>query len=317
MKNMNLVTGGAGFIGSHLVERLLGLGEQVIAVDSLSTGSLSNLQQFADNPNLVFVKGDVTDVEFLKRTMSGASVRSVFHLAAVHYIPLCIAHPTDTLRTNVIGTEALLEALQGMGVTRFVLTSTSDVYAPKDSAFKEDDPLEPLDIHGLSKLMCEQLVAHTARQSKNCSFAAVRLFNPYGTRETNPHVIPHIIAELRRSDTVNLGNLDPQRDFIHVTDAVAALIAVSELDQPFSVFNVGTGVPTRISELVGIFKDLTGRPIRVVQDPERVRSVDHSVLLANIGRITGQTAWRPRHSLRDGMAELLRAEALLPADRGH
>ncbi len=307
-----LVTGAAGFIGSHLTERLAERDYSVLAVDRLLWGD-ERIQHLLQDQSVVLERGDIRDEALMRRIASLGPFDTVFHLAALHYIPYCTAHAVETLGVNVLGTQTLLEALKPSPPRRFVFVSTGDVYAPKEVPHDETDPLEPFSIYGISKLFGERLIAAAATLSPETSFVVARLFNAYGSRETNPHVIPDIIAQLKRGSQIRLGNTWPRRDYVDVRDIAEALVVLGTFsgNGPFECFNVGSGVASSVEDVIKALEEILKVKVGVQADSERSRRVERGHLQANISKLQTATGWRPRYGLRDGLRELCIYENLL------
>jgi UDP-glucose 4-epimerase len=306
-----LVTGGAGFIGSHLADRLLADGWRVVAFDNLAIGRRANVAHLDGDARFELIEGDIADGALLARIVSGAGVSAVFHLAAVHYIPFCTAHPFEAMRVNVLGTQAVIDAAASAGVGKIVFASTSDVYAAKDEPFVETDRVDPYTVYGTSKLFAERLLGLAVAARPELSVSVARFFNVYGPRETNPHVLPDIIEQVLRGDTaIRLGNTWPRRDFVYVEDVAAALVELARRSDPLDVFNVGTGTVSTIDAAVATVAGLVGRPLEVIADPARTRPVERGCLHADISKITRLTAWRPRWSFEDGLRAWLAGEGV-------
>jgi UDP-glucose 4-epimerase len=305
-----LVTGGAGFIGSRLVERLLAQGRRVVALDDLTKGTTANVRDLLGREGFGLEIGDVRDEAVLKRVAGLASFDTVFHLAAMHYIPECAARPAETLSVNVVGTQALLDKLP---CRRFLFASTGDVYAAKDGSHREDDALQPFSVYGLSKLFGERLLEAASRVQEGTTFVVARIFNTYGSRDTNPHVIPQIMEGIRSGNGLRLGNLSPKRDYISVEDTVDGLLALEAFQAPstFEVFNVGTGMAASVREVVALLSEILRTRLDVEIDTERVRPVDRPHLQAEITKIRRATGWQPKYSLREGLKQLCLAEGLM------
>jgi UDP-glucose 4-epimerase len=302
-----LVTGAAGFIGSALCRRLCGLGQPVVAYDNLSRGRREYLP-----PGVQFVEGDIRDAARLQAAISASTPDCVIHLAAMHFIPECIARPYETIEVNVEGTRRLLDSCRRGSVRRFIFASSGAVYAPTDQLCLEDTtPLRPLEVYGESKLAAEQLVASFHAET-GVSACILRLFNAIGRNETNPHVVPHIFESLRKSDAIELGNMAPSRDYIDTRDVADAVVAVAEGPDGFRVFNVGTGVASSVQDIVDLLGRILGRAIRVVQEPSRVRPSERMLLAADIDKIRHETTWTPRLSLEDTLRDLVAAYQLRP-----
>jgi UDP-glucose 4-epimerase len=312
MERRALVTGAAGFIGSHVTERLVASNYSVVAVDRLLWGE-QRIQHRLQDGGVVLERGDIRDETLMGRIGSLGPFDTVYHLAALHYIPYCAAHPVEALSVNVLGTQTLLEALKPVPPRRFVFVSSGDVYAPKNTPHDEADLLEPFSIYGISKLFGERLIAAAAGQIAATSFVVARLFNAYGSRETNPHVIPDIIAQLKQGKQVRLGNTWPRRDYVDVRDIADALFVLGTFngDGRFECFNVGTGVASSVEDLISTLEEILEVEVSVEAAQERIRRVERAHLQANIAKLEKATGWRPRHGLRDGLRELCIHEKLL------
>ena len=297
-----LVTGAAGFIGSALCQRLCGLGHRVIGYDNLSRGRREYLP-----PAARLVEGDIRDPARFKETIRQVRPDWLIHLAAMHFIPECIAHPEETMDVNVEGTRRVLEACRDGAVGGVILASSAAVYAPSDDPCDEEStPLRPLEVYGDSKLEAEKL-ARTFHDATGIPTTVLRLFNAIGRNETNPHVVPHIFESLQRSDVIDLGNTAPRRDYIDTRDIAEAILAVSESSSGFRIFNVGTGAAYSVDEVVESLRRILRRPIAIVQDPSRLRASERMLLEANIGRIRAATGWTPELSLENTLRDLVAA----------
>jgi len=303
-----LVTGGAGFIGSALCRALVARGTRVIAYDNLRFGSRDLLP---DDPRCDFVQGDVRDAAALRRVLQDGRVRAVCHLAALHFIPYCIAHPEEATDVNVNGTRQVLDACRLARPEVLLFASTAAVYPAEEGPFAEEHAPGPIDVYGATKLMGEDL-AHAFALETGVSTVIARLFNAFGPRDTNPHLIPDVLAQLGEGDTVRLGNLEPVRDYVHLDDLAAALIELLDMRRKgCAVFNVGSGEGRSVREVLAAFEAAIGRPLRVMQDPDRVRRVERPRLVADAGKLR-ETGWRPRVGFDEGIRRLaagLRARA--------
>lgn len=240
-----LVTGGAGFIGSHLVAALLDRGLDVTVLDDLSTGVADRLDR-----RVALVEGDVRDRAAVEAALPG--VDCVFHLAARVTIRGSVEQFYEDVDQNLMGTANVLRSILGHPVRRFVLASSMAVYASAttDDPMPESFPCEPISPYGISKLASERLAAQVlARQG--IDFTALRYFNTYGPNQTfTPYVgvITIFATMLRRGETPTIfGDGEQRRDFVHVDDVVAGTVAA--LDGPPGVYNLGTGHATSVNEL--------------------------------------------------------------------
>lgn len=307
-----LVTGGAGFIGSHLVEILLERKARVCAVDNLAAGRRENVADLVGDPRFRLDVGDITDAGWLRQAIRDTDPDIVFHLAALHFIPYCIEHPVETLHVNVVGTETVLQAIRGSGVQRFVFMSTGDVYEPSEAPHGEEDRTAPFNVYGRSKLFGEELVRAAAVQQPGVGFTIVRCFNAFGPRETNPHLIPHVVSELGAGRAIRLGNLWPRRDYVFVCDVARALCALAFDSErgPVDIFNVGSGRGHSVEELLAAISDVTGRRLEVRQEADRMRSIERGALVANVEKIRKRTGWTAQTDLRHGLRLTLAASSV-------
>jgi UDP-glucose 4-epimerase len=304
-----LITGGAGFIGSALGEHLTALGHEVSVLDDLSFGR----RDLAKVPDERFFKVDIRDRESVARSIDSYGPEWVLHLAAVHFIPYCNAHPVEATDINIMGTMSVLDACaRNSGVEQVFVASTAAVYPIADGAMAEDHPLGPMDIYGITKLAGERL-AHEYHLRTGVPTVVGRFFNAFGPNETNPHLIPEIQRQvLAGKRTLELGNLDPKRDFIHTEDMGRAMAALLEARVPgFEAYNIGRGIEYSVRDIVGSFQRMLGEPLTIEVDPSRVRKVERMHLLADVGKLKRVTGWEPTWGIDEGVATLLK-EAIIP-----
>lgn len=297
-----LVTGGAGFIGSHVVDELVAAGHDVHVIDNFFNGRREHLSLAADRVH----EGDLRDSAWMKQTLGKIAPQRVFHLAAIHFIPYCNDHPTEAVMINIQGTQNLLDALAGTPIERLFFASTAAVYPPKEGEHVETDPIDPMDVYGATKAAGEALVRGWGAASGK-AVAVGRLFNAVGHRETNPHLLPDIMDQLNAGiRTLHLGNLDPRRDFIDARDMARAIVAASDhVAAGSDVFNIGANRQYSVVEVVEMFGKALGEKIEIVQDPARVRKVERPSLLAGIGKLSGATGWKPAIDLQQTLNELV------------
>jgi UDP-glucose 4-epimerase len=233
----------------------------------------------------------------------------VIHLAALHFIPAAMRDTALAVSLNLHGTQAVLSA---NNVGRFCFASTADIYKASEQPHHESSPVGPFNIYGLTKLMGEQLVQLEAGMHPERHFVIARLFNLYGPRETNPHILPEIIAQLRNgSGLLRLGNVTPKRDLVPVADAARALIEIVDKSVPgITTLNVGTGVSVSVEQVVEQISAILGRPIRIETDPDKVRSIERPHLQADVRAVRSFIGWAPHSDLSRGLRELLRYEGV-------
>ena len=303
-----LVTGGAGFIGSHLVDLVVDSGASVMVVDDCRLGRHEYLEQVMSTGRVSLLEADIRSAEDLQ-PVADFEPDTVFHMAALHFIPYCNAHPQEALDVNVLGLESVIRAIRSAPLTAFVFPSSGAIYGFGDERWAENAQPKPDEIYGISKWMGEQIVARFHADRPDVRTVVARLFNTYGPRETNPHVLPAIVAAMRAGQPIELGNLWPQRDLIFVTDTAKAIVATAS-GHGFDVFNVGTGTGTTIGDVLAIIESLRGEPLAVREDPGRRRPGDGH-LIADPGKLMRATGWKPEYDLKAGLRELLAFEGLL------
>jgi UDP-glucose 4-epimerase len=296
-----LVTGGAGYVGRALVERLArDTTADLHVLDNLASGE--HRLRGMDLTRIELHRVDLRDSNAVAGLMRDVSPAQIFHLAAVHYIPACEAAPGDAVAINVAGTVNLLHA--AVNRPKFVFASTAAVYSPSDRPHVESGGIGPVDIYGLTKLQAERYIEYFHELGK-VDAVLVRLFNVVGPGETNPHLVPAIMRQISRGEhTAKLGNLFPQRDYIHVGDAAegfARLANVPGRQAAPLVTNLGTGRSYAVRDVVRILGDVAGSPLQIIQDPARVRTNDRPLLCASTERLHALTGWRPATDLADSL----------------
>jgi len=298
-----LVTGAGGFIGSHLVERLVDLGANVRAlVEYNSLGSWGWLDESPARGDIEVVLGDVRDRDSM--VVAAATRDVVFHLAALIAIPWSYDAPAAYVETNVVGTLNLLRAAQQAGVERVVHTSTSEVYGTARYApIDEAHPLQAQSPYAASKIGADK-IAEAFHLSFGLPVATLRPFNTYGPRQSARAVIPTILTQLLAGETVALGNLAPTRDFTYVTDTVEAFVKVVDVAESVGrVLNIGTGREIAIGDLAERIEAVVEMRAPIDLDPARVRPDGSEVerLCANADAARTLLAWEPQVSLDEGL----------------
>lgn len=298
-----LITGGAGFIGSALIQQLTNTVNEMFVIDNLSFGNRS----FIDIPDTHFFKTDIREQNAISEIVESIQPDLVIHLAAIHFIPYCNQHPFESADINIRGTINILDAIKKIkSVKKFLFASTAAVYPIADGAVSETHDLRPLDIYGLSKLAGERLCNEFHKET-GIPTIICRFFNAFGPNETNPHLIPEIQAQVNNSSRrIRLGNLTPKRDFIHTYDMAQAIeLLLEKFNSGIDVFNLGRGIEYAVTEVVEAFEKHLGEKIEIVVDPQRVRKVERMHLLADIGKLKAFTGWEPHISLEDGIKTLI------------
>jgi UDP-glucose 4-epimerase len=304
---MNIVTGGLGFIGNELVRQLLRAGEELVVLDNRNRTA----PDIGDLAGARVIEVDLTQHEQVAATLAGLKPKTVFHLAAIHFIPECNANPERTLRVNVEATMGLLRACAAAGAQHFLYASSGAIYADSPAALSEASTIGPVDIYGWSKWFGEGLCQWQGA-ANGLKITLCRLFNNYGPRETNAHIVPEILNQLKQSRRLALGNTKPRRDYIHTSDTAKALrLLANKAPATCQIVNVASGADASVDELIVLLSELLGERIEVTVDQSRFRQADKLVQRADIARLRQLTGWQPEIPLKEGLRELLRYEGLL------
>ena len=311
-----VVTGGCGFIGSHMVDLLLAEGHEVVAIDNLTTGRRENLDHQKRCAALTIVEADVRDADAIRPAFAGADW--VFHFAALADIVPSIEAPTAYLSANVMGTLGVLEAARAAGVRRLVYSASSSCYGiPDVYPTTENAPIRVEYPYALSKYLGEEMALHWAKVYR-LPVVSLRYFNAYGPRSrtggTYGAVFGVFLAQkLNNHPFTVVGDGTQTRDFVFVTDVARANLLAAQSDCVGEVFNVGTGTPQSVNRLV----ELLGGD--VVYVPKRPGEPDCTH--ADISKITRVLGWKASVSFEDGVKVMLeniddwRAAPLWTVDR--
>lgn len=289
-----LVTGGAGFMGSHLVPSLLKQGHDVSVLDNLSAGKKGRIPK-----GIRFIKGDVTKAEDVRKASKDAEV--IFHLAAMIDVAYSVTHPEETYKINVEGTKNLLEANDGK---RFVYVSSAAVYGEAtELPISEDHPLKPISPYGESKVKAEQECVK--RKGRGTKITILRPFNIYGKGQDpkSPYtgVITKFIENAKAGQPLTIyGDGKSTRDFVNIRDVCDALLLAMKKE---GTYNIGTGEPTTINELAALIKELSGSGSAIQHAQPRQGDIRDSY--ADITCAEKELKWSPKTELREGLKELL------------
>lgn len=293
-----LITGGAGFLGSALANRLVAEGHTVLALDDLTAGDPRRL-----SPGVLFTRGDVMDVPKLWTLLQG--VGCVYHLAARVRVPESVHYPSDYNRINVGGTVAVMEAMRDTGVTRVVLASSGALYGEQGrQPIHESSPPSPNSPYGVSKIAAEYYLS-TLGALYDIETVALRIFNAYGPHQDLPPSYPPVIPQLLRQaqtggSLVIFGDGQQIRDFVYVDDVVEALArAATATGVNRAVINVGSGQGVSINELAGEIARITGSGANVLHNVGQSAGV--SRLVADVSRAKDLLAWEPQTDLAHGL----------------
>ncbi len=301
------VTGAGGFIGSHLTEKLLGLGASVTAfVRYNSRGDEGFLKLIPTNlrKNLETLSGDLTDVESGALIFKGRKIDVVFNLAAKISIPYSYTHPQEVVDNNLTSTLNILLASRDANVNRFVQTSTSEVYGSAQFVpINEAHPKQPQSPYSASKIATDA-IALSFHYTYGLPVSIVRPFNAYGPRQSARAVIPSVIIQALTQDEILVGTTTTTRDFTFVSDLVEGFLKVGESENAVGEeINVGSGVEVSIKDTIARIVDVCGRDVRIRNDEARVRPEKSEVqrLLADNRKARSLVGWKPKVNFRDGL----------------
>lgn len=302
-----LVVGGGGFVGRELCRRLAPA-NQVGVLDLFRYG-----RERLRDLRLQIYFADVADRPMVAEAIGDFMPEAIIHLAAIHYIPECEADPPAAVRTNVLGTvNVLSECPPGC---RFVLASSGAVYAPDVHPHVESQSrVEPSDVYGMTKMQAENYALYFAAK-REVAAVVVRLFNVVGPGETNAHLVPDMIAQVRAGRReIAIGNVWPRRSYLHVKDAAAGFeaAAVRGCVEPGSavIVNLGTRHANSVAEIAEKVARVSGRRFVLKQDESRVRPVDRPVLAADHRKMSSLFGWNPMFGLDQALEDIWRAPDL-------
>ncbi|MEM2240481.1 MAG: NAD-dependent epimerase/dehydratase family protein [Candidatus Bathyarchaeia archaeon] len=301
-----LVTGGAGFIGSNLVDALVEKDFSVVVLDNFSTGRMENLKHHLGSRGFRLIKGDIRDGLVVKEALKG--VEAVFHLAAIVSVPYSIGNPHVTREVNVDGTRRLLESCLEGEVEKIIYTSTCAVYGEAEYLpIDERHPTKPISPYAESKLEAENL-CRIFGEKYGFEVVTLRLFNVYGLRvQTNQYggVIARFIERLKSGKPpVIYGDGRQTRDFVHVSDVVKAMVLALNNGSVAGTFNIGSGLPTTINDLARLLIDIFGiRGIEPIYQEARSGDIRHSY--ADIRLAQNVLKFKPSIGLKEGLSNLL------------
>lgn len=318
-----LVTGCSGFIGSHLAEALIGRGHEVVGLDDLSTGRITNLSPVLDSRDLNFVEGSILDEELVRKLVGGVDV--VFHLAASVGVQLIIQRPLESLITNIRGSEIVLEACADDG-KKVLITSTSEIYGKnRFGALNEESdrilgsPFKSRWSYSTAKAV-DEILANAYWRERDTPSIVARLFNTVGPRQTGRYgmVVPRLVRQALVGKPLTVfGSGEQQRCFCHVHDTVEALIGLTEEDRAIGeVFNVGAPQETSINGLAQTIVELTGSDSTIEHIPYEVAYEpgfeDMERRVPDITKINRVTGWRPTRNLMQILTDVVADQSAAP-----
>ncbi len=314
-----LVTGGAGFIGSHLAERLLNDGNKVVVVDNLSTGSLKNIESFINKADFKFVEGDICDAELMETLVERSE--TVFHLAAAVGVKLIADSPVHTIETNISGTEVVLDAVNKFNKSVFI-ASSSEIYGKNEAApFREDDDIV-LGNTGVSRwsYACSKAIDEyltlAFHQQYGLRVVIGRFFNTIGPRQTGQYgmVVPRFVRWALKGEPVSIyGTGEQMRCFCYVEDVLDAVIGLMDCEEAAGgVYNIGSTEEIAIERLADKIIEMTGSKSKKEFVPYEVAygmpMEDMMRRVPNLKRIKKSIGWEPKTNLSETLEVIIESE---------
>ena len=306
-----LVTGGAGYIGSVIVEELLAASHSVVVYDSLVKGHLD-----AVHPEATFVHAQLAERDHLRQTLEAHQIEAVIHMAASSLVPESVAHPERYFDNNVSGTLAVVQAMIDAGVKRLVFSSTAALFGEQEQMpISEWAQTQPTNPYGASKLMVEQMLPWLA-QAHDLTCTSLRYFNAAGATERygedhhpETHLIPLVLTAAQQDQPVMVLGTDyatpdgsAVRDYIHVVDLAQAHIQVLTRSAPgLASYNLGNGHGYSVRQVIESARKVTGLPIKIEEGPRRAG--DQAITVASAERIRAELGWQPRYPDLDTIIE--------------
>lgn len=304
-----LLTGGGGFIGSHLAEELVTAGAKVKCFVHYNSRDDDGMIECLDNKiagDLEIIRGDLLDAAGVLNAMKG--IDTVFHLGALISIPYSYVHPYHVVQVNILGTMHILTAAKEVGVRRVVHTSSSEVYGTaRHVPISEEHPLQGQSPYSASKIGADKM-AESFYCAYNLPVCTIRPFNTYGPRQSGRAVIPAIITQALKNESIKLGALHPTRDFTYVGDTVRGFIKMAEADNVVGeVVNIGSGSEISIGELANNIMSIIGVQKQIVCEEKRVRPANSEVerLVCDNSKAKKLLDWQPKILLNDGLKKTI------------
>ncbi len=300
MKKIALVTGGAGFIGSHLVELLIKKKFKVIVIDNLSNGNLKNIKNLIKEKNLIFLKKNISDK---KLNLKKYKINYVFHLAALGSIVPSIDNPIKYMENNFNGTLNLLEKLRNMKIKKIVYAASSSCYGLAATPTSEKNEINTQYPYAFSKWIAEEAIKHWSKLF-NMPYVSIRIFNAFGPRFQTKGAYGSVIGvflkqKLSKKPITLVGDGNQSRDYVHVKDVANAFYLAAISKYKNQVFNLGSSKPIKINEIIKLLK-----PRKIEKIPNRPG--EPLKTHANIGKIKNMLGWKPNISFEDGFSDLLK-----------
>ena len=305
-----LITGAGGFIGSHLVERLVCLGANVKAfVRYNSRNDYGEIEYFPRNTlsKIKIIAGDLRDQDAIRAVVADSDI--IFHLGSLIAIPYSYIHPVEVIKTNILGTTNVLMAAKNNNVEKIIHTSTSEVYGTaRYVPIDEKHPLQGQSPYSASKIGAD-MIATSFQKSYNLPVAIIRPFNTYGPRQSSRAIIPTIITQALTRKVIRLGSIHPTRDFTFISDTIEGFIRVAEEKKSIGeLINIGSSFEISIADLVEKILTLTHSDAKIEVDEGRIRPKSSEVerLYADCTKAKNLLDWKPQIDLDEGLKRTIK-----------
>ncbi len=310
MNKTILVTGGAGFIGSHLIDRLLDADNQIICLDNLNdyyNPLIKALNQSAhlDHENYTFIKGDIRDADLLTELFKNNDVDVVIHLAAMAGVRPSIEDPVLYTDVNINGTQTLLEAMMGSSVKKFVFASSSSVYGNnKKTPFSEDDIVDfQISPYGATKKMGE-VMCYTYHHLSGIPTSCLRFFTVYGPRQRPEMAIHKFTRMIKNGDAIPFfGDGSTARDYTYIDDIINGIIATMNAEDQYAIYNLGNSEPVKLDELVHVIGERIG--VKPTLDRQDLPTGDVQQTFADVSRAQSRLVYEPSISIEAGVGRFV------------
>jgi GDP-4-dehydro-6-deoxy-D-mannose reductase len=306
-----LVTGIAGFVGSHLAELLLKKGDEIFGI-CLACESLENIREIKKDLHLT--NCDMTDFDHLSKVVKRINPDEIYHLAALSSVGKSFAHPTDTIEVNIRGTLYLLEVLRNARKdVRILIVGSSDMYGivkPKDIPITEEKPLLPVSPYGSSKAMCD-LLAHQYFKSYGVQAIRVRAFNHTGPRQMIGFMVPDFASQIAKIEAgilppvMKVGDLSSKRDISDVRDIVTGYRLLMKKGKTGEAYNICSGKAYSIKNVLEVLISLSKKKIKVKLDQKRRRPAEIPILVGDNSKIKKTTGWKPKIPIEKTLQDTL------------
>ena len=301
------VTGGAGFIGSHLVERLLSLGAEATVIDNFLFGS--KIEHLGEHRNLSIIEGDIRDAELVSYAFRDKDI--VFHLAAFVGVEETQRMPLEVLDIEIQGTLNVLKSAIKSGAKQFIFGSSSEVYGDSSEPMKEEGPLSPKSTYAAAKLIGEEYCQAFYRKY-GLDYTCLRYFNVYGPRQDERFVIPRFVKRLLSNEPILIyGDGNQTRDFTYIDDVVnMTLLASVEPAARCQAINIGTGTMTTINEVASLATKAVGlinslKPVYIDYDDKRPRQIEVFCRVGDTAKASRVLQYEPKISLPSGIKKYI------------